>query len=70
VVTPDAEQLALAFASLAVEVFDPADDQTGGDRLALLRGERGVSGLGGSISKRPKACHGLIELPVAGEPRG
>jgi len=24
----------------------------------------------GSISKRPKACHGLIELSVVGEPRG
>jgi hypothetical protein len=37
VVAPDGEQLVLAFAGLAVEVLDPADDQPGGDGLALLR---------------------------------
>jgi hypothetical protein len=30
VVAPDGEQLVLAFAGLAVEVFDPADDQPSG----------------------------------------
>ena len=35
VVTPGAEQLALARRRPGVEVFDPADDQPGGDRLAL-----------------------------------
>src|SRR5947207_9828247 len=42
VVAPGGKQLVLALAGLAVEVFDPADDQPGGDGLALLRGERGV----------------------------
>ena len=46
VVAPGGEQLALAGGGLAVEVVDPADDQPGGDRLALLRGERGVGHLG------------------------
>jgi len=46
VVAPDGEQLVLALAGLAVEVFDPADDQPGGDGLVLLRGERGVFHLG------------------------
>src|SRR5690242_18575901 len=42
VVAPDAKQHVLAVGGLAVEVFDPADDQPGGDRLPLLRGERGM----------------------------
>jgi hypothetical protein len=43
VVAPAGEQLVLAGGGLAVEVADAADDQPGGDRLALvLRGERGI----------------------------
>src|SRR6266516_6208526 len=45
VVAPDAEQLVLALGGLAVEVFDPADDQPGGESLPFLRGEGGVFGL-------------------------
>jgi len=44
VVAPGREQLALP--GVLVQVADPADDQPGGDRLAFLRGERGVPGLG------------------------
>ena len=36
VVTPGGEQFALARGGLAVEVFDPADDQPGGDRLPFF----------------------------------
>src|SRR5262245_22986930 len=39
VVAPGGEQLILA---PGIEVFDAADDQAGGDRLARARGERGV----------------------------
>jgi hypothetical protein len=46
VIAPDGEQLILAFAGSAVEVFVPADDQPGGDGLVLLGGERGVGHLG------------------------
>ena len=35
VVAPEREQFVLALPGLAVEVFDPADDQPGGDCLAL-----------------------------------
>jgi hypothetical protein len=46
VVAPGREQLALPGGCLGVEVFDPADDQPGGDGLALLGGERGIGDLG------------------------
>ena len=46
VVAPDGKQLVLAVRGLLVLVADPADDQPGGDRLAFLRRERGVSRLG------------------------
>src|SRR5229473_7767629 len=46
VVAPEGEQFVLAAGGLAVAVFDPADDQPGGDGLPFLRGERGVFGLG------------------------
>jgi hypothetical protein len=46
VVTPDGEQLVLAGAGFLVQVPDPADDQPGGDGLALLRREGRVLGLG------------------------
>jgi hypothetical protein len=36
VVAPEGEQFVLAAGGLAVEVFDPADDQPGGDGLPLL----------------------------------
>src|SRR5439155_6938129 len=39
VVAPGGEQFALARSGLAVEVFDPADDQPGGDGLVLAGGE-------------------------------
>src|SRR5216684_5343679 len=42
VVAPGGEQLALAFAGFAVEVFDAADDQPGRHGLVLLGGECGV----------------------------
>jgi hypothetical protein len=42
VVAPDGKQLVLALGGLVVEVFDPADDQAGGDGLVLLGGERGI----------------------------
>jgi len=42
VVAPDGKHLVLALGGFAVEVFDPADDQPGGDGLVFLRGERGV----------------------------
>ena len=45
VVAPDREQLVLPWRPWVL-VADPADDQPGGDGLALLRGERGVAGLG------------------------
>src|SRR6266566_3304884 len=41
-VPPDREQLVLPAGSLGVEVFDPADDQPGGDCPALPRRERRV----------------------------
>ena len=46
VVAEDGEQLVLARGGLLVQVPDPADDQPGGDRLSLLRGERRVRDLG------------------------
>ena len=46
VVAEDGEQLVLARGGLLVQVADPADDQPGGDRLPLLRGERRVRRLG------------------------
>src|SRR5216684_1779037 len=46
VITPDGKQLVLAFGGGAVAVFDPADDQPGGDGLPLLRDEGGVFRLG------------------------
>ena len=55
VVAPDGKQLVLALGGLMVEVFDPADDQAGGDGLVLLGGERGVFGLGWA-SRRPGRC--------------
>ena len=51
VVAPDGEQLVLALPGAVVEVFDPADDQPGGDGLPLLRGERGVFGSATSASE-------------------
>jgi hypothetical protein len=41
--------------ALAVEVFDPADDQPGGDGLPLLRGERGIGDLGDLGIRDPAA---------------
>ena len=40
VVAPDREQLVLPVSRLLVQVPDPADDQPGGDGLALLQRER------------------------------
>jgi hypothetical protein len=55
VIAPGGEQFALAFAGFVVEVFDPADDQPGGDGLPLPGGERGVSGLGDLDVRDPAA---------------
>ena len=55
VVAPGGEQLVLPGLSLAVKVADPAHDQPGGDRLAFLRGERGVFHLGDLGVRDPAA---------------
>ena len=47
VVAPGGEQLTLSGRLPGVEVLDAADDEPGGDRLALAGGEGGVFGLGG-----------------------
>jgi hypothetical protein len=46
VVAPDGEQLVLPGGCFLVQVADPADDQPGGDCLALLRRERRVLNFG------------------------
>ena len=65
VVAPDGEQLVLPGRGLLVQVADPADDQPGGDGLALLRRERRVLRLGdlgvgdpGSPAGRPRSRAG------------
>ena len=46
VVAPDGEQLVLPGGCFLVQVADPADDQPGGDGLALFRREGGVLNFG------------------------
>jgi hypothetical protein len=45
VVAPGGEQFTLAGSGLAVEVFDPVDEEVGSHRLALPGGERGIGHL-------------------------
>jgi hypothetical protein len=55
VVAPGGEQLVLPGGCLLVQVADLADDQPGGDGLALLRRERGVGDLGDLGVRYPAA---------------
>ena len=56
VVAPGGKQLVLPGGRLLAQVADPADDQPGRDRLALLRGERRVQGLRDLGVRDPVGC--------------
>jgi hypothetical protein len=64
VVAPDLEQLALPGRGLLVLVADAADDEPGGDGLALLRRERRVFRFGDLGVGDPAVQLGRVGCPA------